>query len=76
MKQKLRRQNRHQTEHIELNTSACGACWKCIKTCKKDVIGKIDLIIHKHAIIRKPDACAGCGACVRICPNEALSVRE
>jgi Fe-S-cluster-containing hydrogenase component 2 len=39
------------------------------------VIGKINIIIHKHAVMRgkNKDQCIGCLKCVQVCPFGAFS---
>lgn len=65
-----RRNNR--TEFIVLDSRMCTACWKCIEVCKKNVFGKINIIIHKHVRIKNWDECSGCGRCVKACPAGAI----
>lgn len=61
------------TAYIQLDTQKCKACWKCIEGCKKQVIGRIDLPWHKHALIVDPGNCSGCLNCVTACQYNALS---
>ncbi len=61
------------TGYIRLDTHLCRACWKCVETCPRGVIGKINLPFHKHAHINKPDGCKGCLKCVKVCPQEAIT---
>jgi len=68
-----RKRHRHETDYIQLNTSKCTACFKCIDACSKNVIGKINILIHKHAIIRSGEDCVGCGKCVKVCDTGAIS---
>jgi NAD-dependent dihydropyrimidine dehydrogenase PreA subunit len=68
--QKLSRQRKNKFIHLE--TSRCDACWDCIEVCPKQVFGKIDLLWHRHAIIRNAEACNGCKKCVRACESGAL----
>ncbi len=60
------------TRFIRLNTNLCEACWSCIKACSNNVIGKIDLPIHRHAHIDYAEKCEGSKECVRVCPHEAI----
>lgn len=64
------------TPFVQLNTSKCKACWKCLRHCPQLVIDKVDLPWHKHALITNPDACSGCLKCVRICEHSAFSKRD
>jgi Pyruvate/2-oxoacid:ferredoxin oxidoreductase delta subunit len=59
------------TPYIQLDTKKCKACWKCITDCPNQVIGKVDLPWHKHAVILKSDSCTGCLKCIHDCPFEA-----
>jgi 2-oxoglutarate ferredoxin oxidoreductase subunit delta len=61
------------TEFVEINSRSCEACWKCISVCPNEVIGKIDIIFHKHSRISKPDKCTGCMKCVKVCEYKAIS---
>ncbi len=71
-----KKRNRHETAYIHLDTSKCIACFKCVEACSKNVIGKINILIHKHAIIRNGVECTGCGRCVKVCDAGALSIRQ
>jgi 2-oxoglutarate ferredoxin oxidoreductase subunit delta len=70
--------NSHELSHqrkndfIRLDTRLCEACWKCIEVCPKKVLGKIDMIWHRHAVIRNGAACNGCKKCVWACESGAL----
>ena len=61
------------TLNVQLNTSKCEACWKCIESCPSQVIGKVDLPWHKHALLINPDFCCGCLNCIKSCPSGAYS---
>jgi NAD-dependent dihydropyrimidine dehydrogenase PreA subunit len=62
------------TSFIQLDTRKCKACWKCIINCTNRVIGKVDLLGHKHALIVEPEACTGCLNCISICEFSAYSI--
>ena len=64
------------TAHIQLDTNKCQACWECVKACPKHVLGKIDLPLHKHVKINRPDACIGCKKCFKVCQHGAISEIE
>jgi 2-oxoglutarate ferredoxin oxidoreductase subunit delta len=65
--------NRHgSTMYIYLDSHRCRACWKCVESCPRGVIGKIDLLFHKHAGIRNAAKCKGCLKCVKACPQQAI----
>lgn len=57
------------TGYVAMNTHRCTACWKCVETCPKKVIGKVGFLWHRHVIFKNADACIGCGKCVKTCPN-------
>jgi NAD-dependent dihydropyrimidine dehydrogenase PreA subunit len=67
------RKHRDHTPHVRLDRSRCDACWRCVETCPRSVMGKVDVLGHRHARIRAPDACGGCGRCVKVCPSGALA---
>lgn len=64
------------TPFVKLDTGVCKACWLCIDVCSNQVIGKVDLPWHKHALISRPDACTGCLNCVSICEYNAYSIND
>ena len=64
---------RHQTAYIRLNPRNCIACWECIASCPKDVLGKIDFLGHRHAKIKNGNACIGCKKCLRACQHNAIA---
>lgn len=61
--------NRHHaySPFVKLDTHRCKACWKCLEVCPHQVIGKVDLPWHKHALIINADRCSGCLTCLKIC---------
>jgi ferredoxin len=64
------------TPFVQLNTSKCKACWKCLHQCPQLAIDKVDLPWHKHALIANSGACSGCLKCVRVCEYHAFSKRD
>lgn len=68
--------HRNETRYIRLNTHKCKACWDCVTECPQHVLGKIDLLFHKHARIDHPDNCKGCMRCVKTCLNGAITPVE
>jgi NAD-dependent dihydropyrimidine dehydrogenase PreA subunit len=60
------------TPFIHLNTRQCKACWKCIEVCPHHVIGKIDFLGHRHAVIRRSEECTGCLRCLKACTYNAI----
>lgn len=65
-----------ETEHIILNVKLCQACWKCVDSCPKHVLGKVNLPFHKHVLITNPNSCIGCKKCVSGCETGALTAKE
>ena len=66
--------SKHLTEHIIIDTHICQACWECVKSCPKSVLGKVNILgIHKHAIAKNATDCIGCYKCVKTCPHGAIS---
>jgi len=60
------------TKYIQIESSKCKACWKCIENCPKHVIEKVNILIHKHSHIADSNVCIGCLKCVRICEYNAI----
>lgn len=73
MKRGGSKSGRQQTEFINLDSGKCRACWKCIDSCPEKVFGKINIIIHKHALIINDERCTGCGKCVKTCDHKAIN---
>jgi NAD-dependent dihydropyrimidine dehydrogenase PreA subunit len=65
--------SKDRTEYICLDSGKCKACWKCLEECPKDVFGKINILIHKHAKIVKSDSCTGCLKCIKACYHGAIN---
>jgi uncharacterized Fe-S center protein len=76
MKSRFFNLERSKTPFIQLNTRKCKACWKCIEDCPKQVINKIDLPWHKHAVIAEPGNCRGCMNCINVCQYGAYVKRD
>jgi ferredoxin len=72
MKTKKISRKHTRTPFVQIDTKKCQACWKCIQSCPKEVIGKVDLLWHKHARINNEDQCKGCLKCVKVCDSGAL----
>lgn len=70
-----RRNNRGQarTNYILFDTRKCEACWKCMEACPNNVIGRVNLPWHKHALIIKRDNCTGCSKCTKACEFNAIT---
>ncbi|MFV0310335.1 MAG: DUF362 domain-containing protein [Dysgonomonas sp.] len=60
------------SKYIELNTSRCIACWKCVDVCATQTIRKAIILWHKHIILRNPDNCSGCGKCIKTCQHGVI----
>jgi NAD-dependent dihydropyrimidine dehydrogenase PreA subunit len=72
IKYKSTGRNRHSTPHVILIAKNCEACWKCIDVCKHKVIGKINLLWHKHILFNDGASCTGCLRCVKACNSNAI----
>jgi Pyruvate/2-oxoacid:ferredoxin oxidoreductase delta subunit len=70
-----RRARRVESPFVTLDRSRCQACWECIAVCPELVISKIDIRLHRHAVIKAGDRCTGCRRCVKVCGPGALSDR-
>jgi uncharacterized Fe-S center protein len=53
--------SRHATAFISINTRLCQACWDCVEACPNGVLGKVNVLFHKHVRIENTDKCRGCG---------------
>ena len=73
MQKKFFSRENSRTAYVQLDTGKCIACWKCLEVCQKQVIGKVDLPWHKHALIINPVKCSGCLNCIKICQYNAFS---
>lgn len=70
------RRNNHgqaNTNYIVLDTRKCEACWKCMEICTNNVIGRVNLPWHKHALIIQRDNCTGCSKCIKACDFNAIT---
>lgn len=63
------------TRFVELDSRKCQACWSCVDACARQVIGKVSVLWHKHAVLRKGQDCVGCLKCVVACRAGALRKR-
>ena len=77
-----RRPRRVESPYVALDRSRCAGCWECIAVCPESVIGKIEIVLHRHvivrarhAIVRSGDRCSGCRRCIKVCVAGALSDR-
>jgi len=61
------------TAFVLLDTKKCEACWECLNVCTNSVIGRINLLWHKHVRFNNESACTGCIKCVKICKTSALT---
>jgi len=60
------------TGYVRLDTRSCKACWECIEACPQGVIGKIEILFHRHVRIIHAERCKGCLVCVKTCPHSAI----
>lgn len=65
--------SKNDTKFISLNRSRCIACWECIDICPAHVIGKVNFLWHKHAVLKNITACIGCRKCIKVCTQQAFS---
>lgn len=71
-----RRHSRTASPFIALDHSRCNACWCCVAVCPEAVLGKVEVLWHKHAAVDSGERCRGCGRCVKACKSGALSDRS
>ena len=73
MKVNKDRLNKIHTKYVWANHQKCAACWACIDSCPKQVIGKVSFLWHKHIVIKNAGNCTGCKKCIQICPCDVFS---
>jgi ferredoxin len=61
------------TSFIIVDIKKCKGCWNCLKICKNNVIGRINLTWHKHIILANVNLCVGCLKCVKVCKTGAIT---
>ena len=64
------------TKYVSLDTHKCKACWECISACPNQVINRVNLPWHKHALIKNPEKCTGCQKCIKTCQHGAFAKFE
>lgn len=74
---------RQKNRHMELagrimvsSTHDCIACWRCVDSCPRQVLGKVSFLWHRHAKIVAPDRCVGCGKCAEVCPAAIFTKKQ
>ena len=55
------------TPFVQSYARKCKTCQKCLEDCPNEVINKVDLLWHKHALIVEPDKCTGCLKRINVC---------
>ena len=65
-----------ETAFVSLDTGRCQACWACVEICPEHVLGKVDVLFHRHARVDRPADCRGCLRCLKACSNQAILVRR
>ena len=73
MKPRYRESEHTRTAFVNLDTRKCIACWMCIAKCLNNVIGRVNLPWHKHALIINGSNCTGCLKCLDVCESKAIS---
>jgi len=69
----MRHKSHCETKYIRLNTRLCVACWACVESCSHDVIGRVNILFHRHARIDKTGECKGRLKCVKACQHKAIT---
>ncbi|WP_442786021.1 4Fe-4S dicluster domain-containing protein [Marinifilum sp. D737] len=72
MKQKVKSSRQPLSENIQIDSKKCKACWMCIEVCPNNVLGKINILWHKHAKIVNQANCIGCLKCLKVCGFNAV----
>lgn len=65
----------NQTAFIQINTSRCAACGKCVTGCPQGVLGIIRFLSHRHVHVDRTSHCKGCRKCVKVCVRGAIQPR-
>ena len=65
-------QRHKMTKYILVNTRLCEACWDCLDVCPNQVLGKLEMGLHRHVRINASENCKGCKKCVQACPRHAI----
>ena len=68
--------NIHKHNLLSLTPKNVRHAGNALNNCSNQVINKIDLPWHKHALIVEPDSCTGCLNCVSICQYNAYSISD
>ena len=71
-----RRHSSAASDFVALDRSRWEACWCCVAVCPEAVLGKVEVLWHKHAVIDSGERCTGCGRCLKACKSGALSGRS
>lgn len=59
----------HQVFNLNISSSDCIACGKCVQECPVDAIS-----ISEDSAVIDQEKCIGCGMCIAICPKDAVEV--
>jgi len=73
MKPRFLKREHARTAYVHLDTGKCKACWMCREKCSNNVIGRVNLPWHKHALIVNGRHCIGCLKCLNVCESKAIS---
>ena len=73
MKRVTNKLEKIRTKYVWANHQKCKACWKCVKVCPQQVIGKTGVLWHKHIVLKNSDNCSGCKKCIQVCPYGVFS---
>lgn len=58
---------------ININTSACQACYACVRVCP---VNALQVRVDQEPPVVVDDRCIGCGSCLRVCAPEAIQYRD
>jgi 2-oxoglutarate ferredoxin oxidoreductase subunit delta len=68
--------HRMTTAYIDVYPRRCKACGDCVEACRKNVLGIVGFLGHKHVKVYRPEDCRGCGTCAATCPHGAIVMKE
>ena len=52
----------------------CRACGECIRKCRRDALGFVEINNERFARLIRPDQCVGCGKCAKVCDYGAIDI--
>ncbi|MDR2824051.1 MAG: 4Fe-4S binding protein [Prevotellaceae bacterium] len=57
------------TDFVWINPQRCRACWRCLRACPKQIVGKTGGLWNRHVVFINSEQCSGCKKCIATCPH-------